>query len=472
MHFESIRLVLHLPDNPFVKQNILLSLHTLLWIVGGIIFKTLANLFFWDFMIARAIQSPIPGALKALSNILIFLGTVACIIGAVFEQSVTGFLAALGAGGFALGLALRNLFSDIFTGLAINLDRTFVIGDWIELVENNEVIAGQISEIGWRSTNLVTETNKTIVIPNSNLGEMMITNISRPTIPTRYQVCITLDFSVPVARAKRVFFASLLSIRDQKGFVPDKDPEVLLGNVNENGLEYVLRYWILPWNGISPNRAKDVITNSAIEHLKTAGISPTYEKTDIYYKEMPIRNSEGHTLEDQIALLSRIELFSELRNEELAQIAVSMHRHFYNKGDTICRQGEAGDSLFILTEGLLDIFVSSEKNSQKQSVARLFPGEFVGEMALLTGELRSATITALTSSVAYEIKGDAIRGLLENRHELAEILSQIVAERKIRIAASKSQLSHEKRIEEVASFASQVLNRMIGFLKFNSRQVS
>lgn len=466
LHFRDPLLAMaSVPDGGVLVRSYSLAVRTAAWLVGAFLVNRLIGLVVWDLVVARALRSPVPGALRTLGAIVIFLVTITCIVGLVFERSVTGFLAALGAGGFALGLALRNLFADIFTGLAVNLDRTFRIGDWVELVEGGRgPTVGQIEEIGWRSTHLLTEDLKTVVIPNSHLGTQRIVNVSRPSLTTRYETTITLDFSVPVSRAKRVLLASLHAVHDLPGFFSEREPEVLASNTSDRGLDYVLRYWIVSWTGISPNRARDVVLTSAMDHLRTAGISPAYEKTDIFHRDMPVRNWEGHTRDDQLTLLSRLDLFSMLEREEIERIADSITRRAFQRNEVLFRDGDDGDSLLILTEGLLDVTVRDRDGASEHRVGRVLPGEFVGEMSLLTGEPRSATVTTVTPSVAYEVRGDVVRDLLHSRPEIAMMLSRVVAERKLQNADTERRLGEAGRAEAVASLAHQLVTRMLKFL--------
>jgi small-conductance mechanosensitive channel/CRP-like cAMP-binding protein len=450
-------------------RNSTLVVMTAAWLVGALAVGALVDLFIWDFLMARALGGRVPGVLKALGGIVIFLIAAICIVGLVFERSVTGFLAGLGAAGFALGLALRHLFADVFTGLAINLDRTFLIGDWIEVDADSGSTVGRIEEIGWRSTHLQTEDQTTVVIPNSYLGINRITNISRPALTTRFQTKITLDFSVPVNRAKRVLEASLQSVSDRPGFCHEKVPEVLAGEMTERGLDYVLRYWIVPWTGISPNRARDVVTTSAMDHLRAAGITPAYEKADVFHRDMPTRNWEGHSHGDRVELLSRMNLFSMLEIEEIEKIADSIERRDYANGEALFKQGDTGDSLFILTEGLLDVTVVLNGSGPSQRVARIPAGEFVGEMSLLTGEPRSATVSAATASVVYEIKGQTVHDLLERRPQIATKISRVIAERNLRNEETRIRLSESSSEDHLHSLASQLLSKMMSFLSRRRR---
>ena len=126
----------------------------------------------------------------------------------VFQRSVTGIWATSGAVGILLGIALKDVILDVFTGLAMNLDRPFVIGDWVRIHDGpHEGLIGQVLQISWRTTRLRTEENLLIVIPNSRFGSLVVTNFTGPTRPTRFEITIHLEAWVPVERARRVLLA-------------------------------------------------------------------------------------------------------------------------------------------------------------------------------------------------------------------------------------------------------------------------
>lgn len=442
------------------------AVHTLLWLAGAFLLIKLANLVLWDAIVSHALRGPVPAVLKEMFAVVIYLVALTGVTGLVFEKSVTGFLAALGASGFVLGLALRSLFSDIFTGLAINIDHTLSIGDWIEFYDTSGgSTIGRIEEMGWRCTRVVTEEGTSVIVPNSILGVERVINLSRPIDATRFDYKLTIEFSVPVDRVRRVLLASLHAVEKEPGFSTGKDPEVLVSGTSALGVEYLLRYWILPWNPLSPSRARDLVLRSALRHLRTAGVALAYPKTDIYHSDMPHRQVDGQSREDRIILLSRIDLFSPLEEIEIARVAASMKPLTFSPGADLVTLGDHGESLFVLIEGVLDVLV--EVNGSEKTVALLAPGEFFGELSLLTGEKRSATVRAVTEAVVYEIGKDVIIEIMQQRPSLAENLATILARRRTQTEKARTNEAELGEIEP-GNFARHLLDRMRNFL-FNQK---
>lgn len=446
-----------------IARHLKLAAGILAWLSGAALFNQAARWLLWDRVVARAIGGPVPGVLKELASALVYLVSIVCIVGLVFKLSVTGFLAALGASGVVLGFALRNLFADLFTGLAINIDRSFTIGDWVQVNEGaGDPIVARIREIGWRCTLLTTEEQTSVIVPNGMLGLERVVNISNPVEETRFEEKVVVEYSVPSERVKRVLIAALLTLRQQPGFGTSHEPAVLISKTSSLGVEYLLRYWILPWHPVSPTTARDLVLSSVLRHLRTAGISLAYPKADVYHAEMPERQVEGHTAADEMKLLSRIRLFQPLTQDELRRIAETLGRRVFGPGQTLVSAGEQGESLFILIEGLLDVEV--ERDMAWQHVATLEPGEFFGEMSLLTGERRSATVRARSESVVYEISKQPLEDIMRKRPELGEKLSLILADRQL---ATRQALEHREEAgdeEAFESFARQLLGRMRDFL--------
>ena len=440
---------------------------TIAWLAGASLANQLLRWLVWDGLVAKAIGGPVPGALKALSSVVLYLAITTCIVGFVFDRSVAGFLAALGAAGVVLGFALRDLLADVFTGLAINIDRTFVIGDWIHINEGvSGTTIGQINEIGWRCTSLTTEEKTNVLVPNGLLGRERMINITRPLESTRFEKAVSVEYSVSPRRVKRVLLASLKALQDEPGFDADKEPVVIIQDTSSLGIELLLRFWILPWHPISPTTALDKVLESAISHLHTAGIALAYPKTDVYTARMPARQFDSHNQEDLVALLANTDLFKPLEKSDLERIVQTMQRRHLATGTTIFRQGDKGKSLFILIEGLLNVVVS--KDDRTQRVARIHPGECFGEMSLLTGDRRSATIQASTESIVYEVGKKPVSQIMAERPTLMEILSQVLAERQVSTELVLSDADLERKNEEIKSFASQLVVRMRSFLEIRN----
>jgi potassium efflux system protein len=115
-------------------------------------------------------------------------------------------------------------------------------------------------------------------------------------------------------------------------------------------------------------------------------------------------------------------------------------------GQIIVRQGEAGDSLFIIVEGVVNVQVRLEDNNVIE-VARLGAGSFFGEMALLTGQDRTATVIALNETYVFEIIKADILPLLQRQPEASKLISKVLTERQLMTKSKMGNLLQDPQIE-------------------------
>ena len=131
---------------------------------------------------------------------------------------------------------------------------------------------------------------------------------------------------------------------------------------------------------------------------------------------------------DPRELLGMISFFSEaLNGDELFQLAVGARRREFPAGAVIIRENEPGDSMFVIESGEVAVTVDGES----EPVANLFAGDFVGEMSLLTGEPRNATVTAVEAVAAYEIGKQALAPVLAESPALDERFAETMEMRQI-----------------------------------------
>jgi hypothetical protein len=147
-----------------VSQTVRVGAYVLqigIWLTSAFLLNRLIGVFFWDLMVAKALDGPVPRLLKDVLGILIYLVAFSGIVKFVFEQPVTGIWATSGAVGIVVGFSLRSMILDIASGLAVNIDRPYRIGDWIMLHERQPElrIVGCVQQINWRTTRLRTTKN-------------------------------------------------------------------------------------------------------------------------------------------------------------------------------------------------------------------------------------------------------------------------------------------------------------------------
>jgi CRP-like cAMP-binding protein len=285
-------------------------------------------------------------------------------------------------------------------------------------------------EINWRATRLKTEKNTIVIIPNSIMSTLPVTNYWNSGMRTRFDITFCIDFSVPIERVSHILTTAVKEVISQPGFIDSVSPEVFVDGTSELGVEYCVRYWITPWRILAPAKARDIVSSSVLRHLSNAGISLAYPKEDIYYEKMPARHLDAAQPEDRLNILSRVELFSHLQTRELQTLAKNASYRFFREKDIIIQTGDIGNSMFVLIEGLVDVKLPKPDDEEKVKVAQLRPGDFFGEMSILTGEPRSADVVANTDVVAYELPGEQIRDIFSSRPEIVEKVSQMLVERK------------------------------------------
>ncbi len=418
-----------------VKTVFMYSVQIGLWLSAAFFLNRLVAVFFWDGVVARTVKGQIPRLLKDTTALILYATAGTGIMAFVFDKSVVGVWATSGVVGIVLGFALRNMILDLFTGLAVNLDQPYKLGDWIMINESlgeEGNLIGRVEEINWRTTRLRTTENNLLVVPNSVLGQKVITNFMRPGEQSRFELDFTLDFSVPTERVLRVMTAAVRAVAGSPdGPLAEPPPKVRVTSISELGVRYRVRYWIVP-REVSPSKARHAVISSILKHLHQAGITLAYPKQDAYFAPMPKRQLDTGLIEDRCTLLSRVPWLEALDEDERRRLAAALVERRFAPGDELVKQGETGDSMFIVVEGLAEALVRSAKLDSEVKVGQLIPGEFIGEMSLLTGASRSATVRAVTGLVAYEVRKEHLAPLLEARPELAEAIGNILAERKTR----------------------------------------
>ncbi len=444
-------------------------LHTGIWLSLAYLVNRVVGVLVWDPIHRRV---PIPKLLRDVTAVLLYALAITGIVGVVFNKPIGPFWAASGAGAIVIGLALRNVILDVFIGLAMNFDRPFELGDFIQVVTGSAGgPSGRVVELNWRTTRLVTGEGNMIVIPNGKLGEMIVTNFSKPAPLSEFELSVFLDFDVPNARALRVLNAAVRTVAGGDGVLDDPAPKARIRGVTAQGVEYKIKYFVDP-RLAGPGRARHAVWQAVLDQLHRAGLQPATPKQDVFHAPRPQRQLDSRSLEDRVALLSRVELFQGLNDDERAKLSSQMKMQLFREGATLIQRGDAGDSMFILCEGLLNVMIALKPDQPESRVARLQAGMFFGEMSALTGEARSATIVAATDTFVFEITKDAIGSLIERRPELAETIGRAVTARKLRNSEWAAKSGTVARAAEEKSMTALLVGKMIAFFGVKKRTLT
>lgn len=387
---------------------------------------------FIDGLLVGVFKRSVPGLVKDILRVLIYGSALLGVLGVVLRLPVGGVLATTGAVGVVLGFALRDMIADFFSGIAIDLEEPYRLGETISLEGG---FIGRVTEITWRTTRLVSADEIVSVIPNGRIGRMEVHNLSRPSAPWRAQLELTLGHEVPVGRALRILEGSLRGVDEG---INRARGQAHVAKVDELGVHFTLFYWVASIEEWSPLRTR--VLQSVLEGLYHAGLQPVRPRS-----EVALRRAMGGQLDEQAdrrLLLARVDLFQELGEAELALLAGPLRTRAVPAGERVVGQGEAGDTLFLVVEGLLEARLSREGGGQT-AVGSLRAGDFFGEFSLLTGEPRSASVDAVTECRLLEVQRGDLEPILAGRPELARSLSGILAQRRLSARRTLERLGAE-----------------------------
>ena len=444
-------------------HHLWLGASMLAWIVGAVLAARLVQLLGWN-QVGRKSGRYAPFLLIQITNVLIYIAAAMGMAGILFKIPLTGAIATSSVIGLVMGFALKSLISDTFSGIALNLDQGFTLNDFIQIVGKPGTmrISGRVTQINWRSTYVLTPENSTLVIPNTVVSESIILNFSKPEPASEFEQIVTLDFEVPSDRAVRVLNAAVHAAARENPAI--WDCKARISELNSTGITYKIKYMLNPAK-LGPGKAKHFILSHVERQMKMTGLSLAHAKVDNWRRETPEMSHSLGDISNRLWLLRKVQLFKGFEDQELAGLAERMTLRHFAPGRNIITADEPGQSMFVLSEGLTSVRANGEDG--EVDLATLLPGDFFGEMSLLTGEPRSASILALTETVAFEIDKDDLLPLLDGNPHAAELLSAAAAERRIATATGSAKRTDAVAAER-ASLTAKIFSGMMRFFGRNT----
>jgi CRP-like cAMP-binding protein len=396
----------------------------------------------------------VPELLTQVVSLIVLTVAVFLVLEFFYGQTIKGLLIAPGIAAVVLGLAMQDLLGNIIAGVALQLGKSFYHGEWL-LIENRYA---EVIEINWRSTRLRTNDDISIEIPNREIARQTIVNLNRPHRPAAMRIPICLDYAAPPTRVKDVLLHATLNARGVSSAPP---PKVFLKDFGESGVDYEIKFWLDNYGAY--NDVCDGIRTNIWYALQRHGIRIPYPTRTVML-ERTARDKQAEVQTAARLILRQQPLFQGLTDEQLDALLPRGQVVHFGKGEKLIRQGEKGDSMFILVDGEARVVV--ERNGSAKEVARLASGDCFGEMSLLTGEQRSATVVANTDCVVVEIGKVVLSCSLRDHPELLSKLSELLARRQVEtegILATQTQ--HREAEARQTQYAASILDRLRSFFE-------
>ncbi|MQA37655.1 mechanosensitive ion channel family protein [Rugamonas aquatica] len=324
-----------------------------------------------------------------------------------------------------VAFSMQETLGNILGGLALQLDNSVRIGDWIKVDD----VRGKVVEVHWRHTAVRTNNGSLIVIPNSVLMKSKVDVYSRESKPEfRRWVNFWIEDGVPPQQVIATVQAALRQTHIAH-ISSERPPECIVTDYREGLIQYAVRYWLT-------NPAHDDGTDSAVRihfysALQRQSMSLAHPCMDIRLNTDTERRSSARLaaeMDVRKQALAKVALFSGLTEEELAKLAKALRNTPFVKDDIITRQGAVAHWLYLLVGGEADVWFEVE-GQERVYCATLKAGDVFGEIGLLTGAPRGATVTAKTDVLCYRLDKENFASILQERPELADQFAHVLSDR-------------------------------------------
>ena len=326
--------------------------------------------------------------------------------------------------GVILGLALQDTLGNFFSGISLQADRPFQVGDVIAV--GAQRYTGVVEEISWRAIKIRTFTNHVVLIANSTAAKEPIEVYPRGNLNARLVLFNTLYTDSPAKTIHVVREA----VRETDNVSDKVTPLVRIRNLGDNGIDYEVKYWLEDYAKYNDT---DALVRQRIWYaFRRAGLNFAFPTRTLHVERRTtaaVRDGGGAIVER----LSAVDIFAPLSSEETTMLAQAAVSHVFAPGETVIRAGDPGSSMFVVHKGRVRVQVS--ENGRSRTVATLNEGDFFGEMALFTGEPRTANVLALEETEVLEIGHAAMKRVFDTNPDLVESLSFIMAERRQGLAS-------------------------------------
>jgi CRP-like cAMP-binding protein/small-conductance mechanosensitive channel len=365
-----------------------------------------------------------------------------------------------------IGLSLQATLSNVVGGIALQLDDSIREGDWIELEGK---VQGRVRQIRWRHSVIETRDWDTLIVPNSQLLAQTIKLLGKRNgekAPHRMWVYFSVDHRFPPGQVIGIVNDALQSAPIHN-VAPEPKPHAILFDLAKENRDsfgyYAVRYWLidLAANDSTSSRVRERLYAA----LRRAQIPLALPAATVFLSQDDTEHAERKRSREHLRRLSSlesVELFKHLAEEERAKIADTARSAPFSAGEVITRQGAAANWLYVLIKGRVEVRLTGSGGEEKK-VAELAAPSFFGEMALMTGAPREATVVALTDVECLRVDKDDFREILGSRPEIAKEISTILAQRRVELVAVRDNLDAETKRRKMVTEGSKILESIRDF---------
>jgi small-conductance mechanosensitive channel/CRP-like cAMP-binding protein len=430
--FFALQLFLHFGASRSLPR-ISRQLDFLSWLVFTFAALRLGLYVYGDLFVVRWKRGSFPAAFKNIITAVVLVIVALVLLKEVLDINVTSFIATTTVLTATIGLAFQSTLANMLAGLTIHLEKPLKQGDWIALGEHE----GRVMDISLRSTRIMTIARNEVFIPNSKVLSEAVVNFSLPNTVQIRKLSVGASYAVAPNRVKNAVLEALAAV---PRVLKAPAPLVRVTNYGEFAVYYEIRYSI---NNFSASIEIEAEIMSLIWYaFKRSGIEIPYPVRSLQVRQITQetrREEQERRAQDILGLMEKVEILSPLSPVEREKLVDRLSVKVYAAGEVPVKQGDPGDSFYIIKTGKVEVVV--QKTSGESSVvAALGAGEFFGEMSLLTGAARTASIRVKEDAEFIVIDKESFASTLANNPSIIDSLSHILSERQAGLDAERERL--------------------------------
>jgi small-conductance mechanosensitive channel/CRP-like cAMP-binding protein len=369
-----------------------------------------------------------PQLLRGIVALVLYVVLFAAAFSSVFGVEVKNFLTGTTIVAAVVALALQDTLGNLFSGIAMHMEDTYEVGDVIHSGD----FMGVVESVSWRATRVRAFDNQIIVLPNSVISRDRLEVFPRQNLNAR-KLQFGIDYNIPPATVINVLAQAASHV---EGVARELPCLARVAGFGDSAVTYEIKYYM-----------RDYSMRDRIDADIRKAVWYAFKRTDIPFA-YPVRVHQDYVApkavhevgpDEILARLQEVDVLSPLSAEAHERLAEETKVHFYSKGEAILRHGTLGDSMFVVHSGSVAVRLPDTDTTGWQQIAQLGPGSVFGEMALLTGEVRTADVVAAADVVALEIGKDSLQPILHGHPDLAAAISRKMIERREHLETLKEE---------------------------------
>ncbi len=373
----------------------------------------------FDIAIARRRDVAAPQLLRGIVALVLYIILFASLFRTVFSFDITGILTGGAVLAAVLALALQETLGNLFAGIALHMEETYEIGDVIHSGDYMGVVEG----VSWRATRIRGFNNQRLILPNSVIARERLEIFPRNNLNAR-TIQVGVDYNVAPATVIGILTQVAAHV---DGVAREMPCYARVGGFGDSAVIYEIKYFTRDYS--ARDRIDADIRKAVWYTLRRNNIAIPFP-IRAFQPYTPPSGEHQLTPEETFRRLREVDVLEPLSDQELQSIAAAVRVHFYSKGEAILRHGSTGDSMFVVHSGMVVVRLPDDSLTGWHQVAQLGPGTSFGEMALLTGEMRTADVVAMTDVVALEIVKESLQPIINRHPDLAGAMSHQIMKRK------------------------------------------